>query len=233
MQAIKGNKKNKIIFYIFSFIFLTTIIFFEKSKVYTTKSIFALSKIEISGYEKINLEGLQLELNNLLGQNLLRIQSKDFENILKKNKLIDEFTIKKQYPNKINIELKEVSFVAIVIKNKKKYFLTDHKKLLLTDNFDLITGTLPFIYGKNTEKHFLTFYNVLNEKEFNFKLIKNYYFFESKRWDIELKNGLIIKFPINELEKAIEISQELIKNKNFNTLSVIDLRIKGKVITKS
>ena len=52
MQAIKGNKKNKIIFYIFSFIFLTTIIFFEKSKVYTTKSIFALSKIVISGYEK-------------------------------------------------------------------------------------------------------------------------------------------------------------------------------------
>ena len=52
-------------------------------------------------------------------------------------------------------------------------------------------------------------------------------------WDIELKNGLIIKFPINELEKAIEISQELIKNKNFNTLSVIDLIIKGKVITKS
>ena len=46
-------------------------------------------------------------------------------------------------------------------------------------------------------------------------------------------NGLIIKFPINELEKAIEISQELIKNKNFNTLSVIDLRIKGKVITQS
>lgn len=232
MQALIDNKKIRILFYFFFIFFLSTINFF-KIETNKTQSIFLVNNIEILGTKKINKNELLQNLKLFYDQNILLIRKNDIQKIIEKYELIKEFNIKKVYPDKLKIEIYESEIVGFVIKNKKKYFLTDHKKLLLTDDFNLITGTLPFIYGQNTEKYFSTFYNILNKKNFNLKLIKNYYFFESQRWDIELKNGLIIKFPIYELEKAIEISQELIKNKNFNTLSVIDLRIKGKVITKS
>ena len=232
MQALIDNKKIRIFFYFFLIFFLSTINFF-KIETNKTQSIFLVNNIEILGTKKINKNELLQNLKLFYDQNILLIRKNDIQKIIEKYELIKEFNIKKVYPDKLKIEIYESEIVGFVIKNKKKYFLTDHKKLLLTDDFNLITGTLPFIYGQNTEKYFSTFYNILNKKNFNLKLIKNYYFFESQRWDIELKNGLIIKFPIYELEKAIEISQELIKNKNFNTLSVIDLRIKGKVITKS
>ena len=232
MQALIDNKKIRILFYFFFIFFLSTINFF-KIETNKTQSIFLVNNIEILGTKKINKNELLQNLKLFYDQNILLIRKNDIQKIIEKYELIKEFNIKKVYPDKLKIEIYESEIVGFVIKNKKKYFLTDHKKLLLTDDFNLITGTLPFIYGQNTEKYFSTFYNMLNKKNFNLKLIKNYYFFESQRWDIELKNGLIIKFPIYELEKAIEISQELIKNKNFNTLSVIDLRIKGKVITKS
>ena len=232
MQALIDNKKIRILFYFFFIFFLSTINFF-KIETNKTQSIFLVNNIEILGTKKINKNELLQNLKLFYDQNILLIRKNDIQKIIEKYELIKEFNIKKVYPDKLKIEIYESEIVGFVIKNKKKYFLTDHKKLLLTDDFNLITGTLPFIYGQNTEKYFSTFYNMLNKKNFNLKLIKNYYFFESQRWDIELKNGLIIKFPIHELEKAIEISQELIKNKNFNTLSVIDLRIKGKVITKS
>ena len=232
MQALIDNKKIRILFYFFFIFFLSTINFF-KIETNKTQSIFLVNNIEILGTKKINKNELLQNLKLFYDQNILLIRKNDIQKIIEKYELIKEFNIKKVYPDKLKIEIYESEIVGFVIKNKKKYFLTDHKKLLLTDDFNLITGTLPFIYGQNTEKYFSTFYNILNKKNFNLKLIKNYYFFESQRWDIELKNGLIIKFPIYELEKAIEISQELIKNKNFNTLSVIDLRIKGKVITQS
>ena len=232
MQVLIDNKKIRILFYFFFIFFLSTINFF-KIETNKTQSIFLVNNIEILGTKKINKNELLQNLKLFYDQNILLIRKNDIQKIIEKYELVKEFNIKKVYPDKLKIEIYESEIVGFVIKNKKKYFLTDHKKLLLTDDFNLITGTLPFIYGQNTEKYFSTFYNMLNKKNFNLKLIKNYYFFESQRWDIELKNGLIIKFPIYELEKAIEISQELIKNKNFNTLSVIDLRIKGKVITKS
>ena len=232
MQALIDNKKIRILFYFFFIFFLSTINFF-KIETNKTQSIFLVNNIEILGTKKINKNELLQNLKLFYDQNILLIRKNDIQKIIEKYELIKEFNIKKVYPDKLKIEIYESEIVGFVIKNKKKYFLTDHKKLLLTDDFNLITGTLPFIYGQNTEKYFSTFYNILNKKNFNLKLIKNYYFFESQRWDIELKNGLIVKFPIYELEKAIEISQELIKNKNFNTLSVIDLRIKGKVITQS
>jgi len=232
MQALIDNKKIRILFYFFFIFFLSTINFF-KIETNKTQSIFLVNNIEILGTKKINKNELLQNLKLFYDQNILLIRKNDIQKIIEKYELIKEFNIKKVYPDKLKIEIYESEIVGFVIKNKKKYFLTDHKKLLLTDDFNLITGTLPFIYGQNTEKYFSTFYNMLNKKNFNLKLIKNYYFFESQRWDIELKNGLIVKFPIYELEKAIEISQELIKNKNFNTLSIIDLRIKGKVITKS
>ena len=232
MQALIDSKKIRIFFYFLFIFFLSTINFF-KIETNKTQSIFLVNNIEILGTKKINKNELLQNLKLFYDQNILLIRKNDIQKIIEKYELIKEFNIKKVYPDKLKIEIYESEIVGFVIKNKKKYFLTDHKKLLLTDDFNLITGTLPFIYGQNTEKYFSTFYNILNKKNFNLKLIKNYYFFESQRWDIELKNGLIIKFPIYELEKAIEISQELIKNKNFNTLSVIDLRIKGKVITKS
>ena len=232
MQALIDSKKIRILFYFFFIFFLSTINFF-KIETNKTQSIFLVNNIEILGTKKINKNELLQNLKLFYDQNILLIRKNDIQKIIEKYELIKEFNIKKVYPDKLKIEIYESEIVGFVIKNKKKYFLTDHKKLLLTDDFNLITGTLPFIYGQNTEKYFSTFYNMLNKKNFNLKLIKNYYFFESQRWDIELKNGLIVKFPIYELEKAIEISQELIKNKNFNTLSVIDLRIKGKVITQS
>ena len=232
MQALIDSKKIRIFFYFLFIFFLSTINFF-KIETNKTQSIFLVNNIEILGTKKINKNELLQNLKLFYDQNILLIRKNDIQKIIEKYELIKEFNIKKVYPDKLKIEIYESEIVGFVIKNKKKYFLTDHKKLLLTNDFNSITGTLPFIYGQNTEKYFSTFYNILNKKNFNLKLIKNYYFFESQRWDIELKNGLIVKFPIYELEKAIEISQELIKNKNFNTLSVIDLRIKGKVITKS
>ena len=64
-------------------------------------------------------------------------------------------------------------------------------------------------------------------------LIKNYYFFQSNRWDLILNNDLIIKFPITNMNEAIKLINKLLKDPSFKNLKIIDLRINNRVITTS
>ena len=155
----------------------------------------------------------------------------EIDNVLNRNKLIKEFKITKYYPNKIKIELKEPIFVALIVKKQKKFFLTDNQKLILF-NEKFNEKLLPTIYGVNGEKFFKDFYNKLKRNNFNLEMIKNYYFFQINRWDLILNNGLLIKFPAKELDEAIILAKKLINDSNFKNIEIIDLRIKGRIITQ-
>ena len=55
-------------------------------------------------------------------------------------------------------------------------------------------------------------------------------FFKSGRFDINLNDKILIKFPINYTEDLINYSSDLLRNKKFINSKVIDLRIKNKII---
>ena len=231
MLVVTGNKKIKILFYIFIFIFLSTVSFFERTNIFSNKIFFPLNKIEIYGYEKVDHVAMQSQLSNLIGQNLLFMNSKDIEEILDENKLISEFTIQKKYPDTVNINLKEVNFVAKVFKDKKKYFLADNDILIPFKDY-VIDQDLPNIYGKDAEFYFNDFQKLLKLNNFNINIISSYYFFQINRWDLVTNNQKIIKFPSKGLKEAIKVANKLLNNKDFNKYSVIDLRINNKIITQ-
>ena len=163
MQAIIGSKRKKILFYIFIFIFLSTITFFENSVILDKKSFFHLDKIEIDGNKKVNYEVIIEKLNSLKGTNLFLLNHDDIQNILNEDKLIRKFTINKHYPNKIYIKIEEVDLVATIKKNNEKYYLTDNGHLVLLVE-ELNYESLPEIYGKGAEKNFNDFLQLLKKK---------------------------------------------------------------------
>ena len=231
MLVTTGNKKIKVLFYILVFIFLTTISFFERTNIFGDKVFFQLNKIQIQGYEKVDHKAIQSQLSGLIGKSLLFINPKDIKDILDKNKLINEFTIQKEYPNTVNISLKEVNFVAKVFKDKTKYFLADNNNLIPFKDY-VIGQDLPNIYGKNAEYYFNDFQKLLKLNDFNLDNISGYYFFQINRWDLVTNNKKIIKFPSKGLKEAIKVANKLLNNKDFNKYSVIDLRINNKIITQ-
>jgi len=231
MLVVTGNKKIKILFYIFIFIFLSTISFFERTNIFGDKVFFPLSKIEIYGYEKVDYVAMQRQLSDLIGQNLLFMNPEDIRKILDENELISEFTIQKKYPNTVNINLKEVNFVAKIFKDKKKYFLADNDNLISFKDY-VIDQDLPNIYGKDAEYYFNDFQQLLKLNDFNLDIISSYYFFQINRWDLVTNNKKIIKFPSKGLKEAIKVANTLLNNKDFNKYSVIDLRINNKIITQ-
>ena len=168
----------------------------------------------------------------MYGQSIFKLNTDEIKTELFKFNLIKSIKIKKYYPNKIEINLDEVEFVAIIVKNNTKYFLADNQNLVLF-NGDLNIKRLPKLYGINAEKFFLNFKKKLENNNFNLNLIENYYYFQINRWDLYLKNNLIIKFPTENVEQSILLVKKLIDNKEFLNSTIIDLRIKEKMIIKN
>ena len=52
------------------------------------------------------------------------------------------------------------------------------------------------------------------------------------RWDLQLVNNKIIKFPHNNTDDAIIKSVELLNRKDFKNYNIIDLRIRGKIVVE-
>ena len=231
MLIAPDNKKIKILFYISIFIFLSTISFFERTNIFDKKFFFQLKEIEISGYKKVDHLAMQRKLNSLIGQNLLLTKRRDIIDIINENKLISEYTVVKQYPNKIKVELKEVVLVAKFIKDKKRYFLADNNNLISYADY-LTDKNLPNVYGKNAEYYFNDFQKLLKLNNFNLNIISSYYFFQINRWDLVTNSQKIIKFPSKGLTESIKVAKKLLNNKDFNKYSVIDLRINNKIITQ-
>ena len=99
-------------------------------------------------------------------------------------------------------------------------------------NEELHAADFPSVFGDNAEKDFVNFFNKLNEFNFPKQRVKNYYYFQIGRWDLQLLNDQIIKFPSQKAAEAIQQSVELLNRKDFKNYKVIDLRIHGKIVVE-
>ena len=63
---------------------------------------------------------------------------------------------------------------------------------------------LPFIFGKPAINEFIKFANVIEKSKFSLNQVKNLYFFPSKRWDLELKNNVILKLSKDQTKISLD-----------------------------
>ena len=89
---------------------------------------------------------------------------------------------------------------------------------------------MPFIFGDIEISEFLKLKKVIDNSNFNYNDIKNLYYFKSKRWDIETKNGLLIKLPHENLVKSFKLLLNIFYEKDFKNIKNIDLRQNNQVI---
>ena len=203
--------------------------FFKKNIIFF--KFFNVTKINIEKNFYISSEEIKEQINHLYGKNIFTINKFELEKRIKKINFVNDFKVKKVFPNEIYIEIEEENPIGIVNIKKKKFMITETNRIIdLKQNFPV--ENLPQIFGINSDKEFLNFLNLLKINNFPHQNIKNYFFFKVGRWDIHLKNDKIIKFPYENINEAIKKSLELINNKEFKKYTIIDLRIKDKIITQ-
>ena len=212
----------KIIFYISLVIILGT---------FNNKNLknFDLPKINM-----VNIEGIEfndneyLRIMNLIKlNNLLSIQKSQIKEILNSNNLIEEYEVFKKYPSSIEIKIEKTNFLASTNINGKNYLVGSNGKFINTKDY---SQNLPFIFGNFETEKFLEFKNIILQTDFKYNNIKNFYYFPSGRWDIEMISGVLIKLPIIGIKESLNLSIDLLEDKEFSNIKILDIRQKNQIV---
>ena len=190
---------------------------------------FDLPKIDV-----VNIEGIEfnnnefLKITNLIKlNNLLSIQKSQIKEILNANNLIEEYEVLKRYPSSLEIKIKKTNFLASTNINGKNYLVGSNGKFINTKDY---SQNLPFIFGNFETEKFLEFKNIILQTDFKYNNIKNFYYFPSGRWDIEMISGIIIKLPISGIEESLNLSIDLLNDKEFSNIKILDIRQKNQIV---
>jgi cell division protein FtsQ len=225
------DKKNKIFFYIFLFILLTSIN--NNSFLKKINSLLKINNIEVKGLSESENYQLSNKFRLLLFQNILLVSNESFKKILDKNNLIQSFNIKKNYPNSIIINIKKTDFLALTNLNNKKYVIASNGRVIKYESIKESLKELPYVFGKIEYSNFIIFKKIIDKSKFDYKNINSLYYFPNKRWDIKTKNNVLIKLPDTNILKSLNIAKNIISNKNFVNKNIIDLRISNYIITSN
>tara|TARA_Y100000816_G_scaffold178647_1_gene129084 strand:- start:2040 stop:2705 length:666 start_codon:yes stop_codon:yes gene_type:complete len=218
-MPLQINKK--ILVYLFLFLILGT----WNNKYIINIELPKIDKIKIIGLkDNENLE-LKKKLDYLQTNNLFILDKNKIEQILNSYDLIEKYSIYKNYPSSIKLEIVKTKFLAKVNKDGKIFLLGSNGKFILR-NFENLD--LPFIFGNFRNQDFFQFYESIKEANLDLKKIKNLFFFPSRRWDIEMNSGVIIKLPSENFKESLNLSMKILEEKNFK---IIDVRQKNQVIT--
>ncbi len=206
-------------------ILLTTIV--PEKKIQILK--FNIKEIKIENNFILKERDIKNLLSKFYDENLIFIKNEDIKKALLKNTFIESFNVKKKYPNTLKIKVFEKKPIAILFHNKKKFYLSDKADLIEFNNLKNFQN-LPYVFGRQQE--FKKLYLNLKKIDFPLETIKKYTFFESKRWDLETKNNVIIKLPSKNYKKNLENFLKLIDKKSFKKYKVFDFRIENQLILK-
>ena len=217
------RKSKKILIYVFLLLIVGSINNVSLNNI-TLKDI---DNIKIVGLEEKDNLILLNQIRSLNLSNIFLIDGKKIEKKIVSNNLIENFFIFKRYPSSLDVNIETTKFLARINKNGKKFLVGSNGKLI-EDN--LSNNQLPFIFGTLDIDEFLKFKKTIDQSKISYQEIKNLYFFSSKRWDIELKNNILIKLSKNNTKASLKLVLEFLHGNEFKDIKMIDARITDQII---
>ena len=217
------HKGKKILIYLFLFLIVGSI-----NNTVLTNIRFDTNKIiQISGLNQNQNTNILESIKELNLKNIFFLNGNEISKIISSNNLVENYEIFKKYPNALDIKIEKTDFLAKINNNGKIFLIGTNGKL---SDVKFLDKELPFIFGKPRIDEFIKFTNIIEQSKLSLNQVKNLYFFPSKRWDLELKNNVILKLSKDHTKLSLDQAFEILNDNNFNDIKIVDARIKNQII---
>ncbi len=203
---------------------------------YTSSIGFTVDDIIIEGRKKTSKEDILSTLNITRGDNILAIDVYDIKQKIEKLPWIRSATIKRSFfPNIIQIKITERQ-VRSIWQLSNKFYPIDTEGNVIDADFKP-TKPILLIVGEGAPENITELLESISEDTEIFKRIKVANFISKRRWNLildDVENGINIKLPEENIDKAWKKLLKLNTTKGIlkRKLTIIDLRLEGKVIVK-
>tara|TARA_B100001989_G_scaffold125295_1_gene88473 strand:+ start:804 stop:1493 length:690 start_codon:yes stop_codon:yes gene_type:complete len=222
--------KNRIYFYLISFLFLSTI----SNKQYFSKfkKNFVINKIDIQIDKTYLKQTIFQKTKFLINNNIFFVNTEILKDEVNKLNYLENIEIKKKYPSTILIKANKTEFVAITYKNQKKFFLGLNGKLILSEKI-YNHYKLPIIFGQFKISEFFYIKKLLTKHKIDSKKIKKYYFHKNKRWDLYFEKNILLKLPNKNIEESLKLFKNFTTSNIIKDDTIIDLRVPNRLILEN
>ena len=183
-----------------------------------------IAQINIYGNSKILNEEILSTTDFALPISITDLDLKNIREGILKNSLIKNVEIKINLPDRLNIHVIERKPAALWF-HQGTFHLIDEEGFVVKSNVTPQEYQQIIAAGPDSNKALHSLLDELKEQKilnqlFAAQLISN------RRWNILLKNGLIIKLPENNIQKALVALDVVLKNyKSAKSFNIIDLRL--------
>ena len=219
MQQLKSKK-------ILLYFFLLLIVGSINNINFNSLKLQNINNIDITGLDIKDKSILLTEIQNFDLNNIFLIAKMDLANVIESNSLVENYFVFKKYPSSLNIDIEKTQFLAKINKNGQIFFIGSNGKFIKNDS---LNNQLPFIFGNPEVIDFFNIKKIIDKSKISYSEIKNFYFFPSKRWDLELRDNTVIKLPNDNIHLALNLALEFLNNESFKN-KIIDARIKNQII---
>lgn len=217
------RKGKKVFFYFFLFFLLGSI-----NNIHIKNfNLGKIKTINVSGLDDKNNLFILNQIQNLNFDSIFKTKTKDIKNIFEENTIIENYQVFKIYPSRIDVNIKKTKFLAQIRNEGKIYFIGSNGKL---SKKEFSNKKLPFIFGNPNINEFLEIKKFIDQSKFSFDQIQNLYFFQSRRWDLELKNKIVIKLPTDNIENSLDNVFNFINDNKSTDIKILDARVKNQII---
>lgn len=217
------RKSKKILLYLFLLVILASI----NNKSLNKLKFDKVSEINISGLNETDNKKILKDIISLNLENLFFLNIGEIIRVMENNSLIQSYKISKQYPSTLNIQIEKTNFLAKTNVDGQVFLIGSNGKLTKSNTY---SEFLPFIFGKPKIEEFLKFKKIIDNSNILPKEIKSFYYFKSKRWDIELQNGIVLKLSKENPKNSLDEALLFLNDNNFLKINSVDTRIKNQII---
>tara|TARA_Y100000992_G_scaffold213099_1_gene146747 strand:- start:881 stop:1558 length:678 start_codon:yes stop_codon:yes gene_type:complete len=188
-----------------------------------------IKNINVLGLGHNDNQDLLYNIIDLNLGNIFFLNKENINKIINSNTLIHDYEIFKRYPHSLDINVKRTKFLARIKDNKNFFLIGSNGKLSPIEHKDK-SDYLPFIFGKPKIDQFLKFKTIIDSSKFEYKDIDSIFFFSSNRWDIQLKNELLVRLPSKNIKKTLDLVSDFLIENTINSIKIVDARIQNQII---
>ena len=248
-KSILNRRRKKIYFptiliLLFFLITVIYILFFYDQKIikqfnsiienYSDKYQYSLSVVNINGLNNINEDEILNLIKPYKDSSIFLIPIKKIAKKISQNNWVKSINIQSNYKDTIEINIDESKPIGIYTTGIQNILFSDDLKILenIANNEKRFSALIKF-EGKNSIHESIKLIDSFPDDFIQY--VDKAFLINQRRWDLELKNSILLKLPENNIKEALENYIKIyinFSNEELIEIESIDLRMKKKIILK-
>ena len=226
-----------LIIVIYIFLFYDQKIFKQFNSIienYSDKYQYSLSVVNINGLNNINEDEILNLIKPYKDSSIFLIPIKKIANKISQNNWVKSINIQSNYKDTIEINIDESKPIGIYTTGIQNILFSDDLKILenIANNEKRFSALIKF-EGKNSLHESIKLIDSFPDDFIQY--VDKAFLINQRRWDLELKNSILLKLPENNIKEALENYKKIyinFSNEELIEIESIDLRMKKKIILK-